>query len=304
MGALDGVRVVDFTRQLPGPFASRELLRLGATVVKVEPPEGDPTPEPWYSALNDGKDVVSWDARAGTPSPAVADADVVLEGFRPGVFERLGVKLAPDAILCSITGYGATGLHALDAGHDLNYLGYAGVLADTAPAVPPVQVADLAAGAQRAVIEVLAALLERGRTGAGARIVVSMTHNAHELGRFGDPLTGRLACYRIYPCADGRFLTVAALEEKFFVRLCEVVGREELAARQYEPAQDALAAELADVFATKPLAEWLALFDGEDVCAGPVATYAEAASTFGRATGARAPDLGEHTDAWRSEQQA
>jgi crotonobetainyl-CoA:carnitine CoA-transferase CaiB-like acyl-CoA transferase len=131
-----------------------------------------------------------------------------------------------------------------------------------------------------------------------------MTHYAHELGRFGDPLTGRLACYRIYRCADGRFLTVAALEAKFFLRLCQLVGREDLAARQYEPAQEALAAELAGVFATKPLADWLALFDGDDVCAGPVATYAEAAATFGRATGGRAPDLGEHTDAWRSKLQA
>jgi len=281
VGALDGVRVVDFTRQLPGPFASRELLRLGATVVKVEPPEGDPTPEPWYSTLNDGKDVVSWDARAGTPPPAVADADVVLEGFRPGVFERLGVKLAPDAILCSITGYGATGLHALDAGHDLNYLGYAGVLADTAPAVPPVQVADLAAGAQRAVIEVLAALLERGRTGAGARIVVSMTHNAHELVAHrlrGDPvprlLTGGVACYRIYETADARHLTVAALEPKFWTNLCGLLDRPELADRAFE----AELPELAELFRSRTLREWRGLLEGKDTCVGPVLTLEEAAA--------------------------
>ncbi len=105
----------------------------------------------------------------------------MLEGFRPGVFERLGVTLADTAILCSITGFGATGPRANDAGHDLNYLGYAGVLHDTAPAVPPVQIADLAGGAQTAVIEILAALLERERTGNGARIVVSMTHESHAL---------------------------------------------------------------------------------------------------------------------------
>src|SRR4051812_30477372 len=122
MGALSGVTVVDFTRQLPGPFASRELLRLGATVVKVEPPEGDPTPEPWYSALNDGKQVVSWDAKTEPPPAALAAADVVLEGFRPGVFERLNLELPAHAVLCSITGFGADGPRALEAGHDLNYL--------------------------------------------------------------------------------------------------------------------------------------------------------------------------------------
>src|SRR5438045_3198648 len=98
---------------------------------------------------------------------------------RTGVWERLGVELESEAILCSITGFGADGPRAGQAGHDLNYLGYAGALADTAPALPPVQVADLAAGAQAAVIEILAALLERGRTGRGARIVVSMTHGSY-----------------------------------------------------------------------------------------------------------------------------
>lgn len=280
MAALAGVRVVDFTRQLPGPFASRELLRLGASVVKVEPPEGDPTPEPWYSALNAGKEIVSWDAASGAPAPA-ADADVVLEGFRPGVFERLGVELAEDAILCSVTGYGATGLRAQDAGHDLNYLGYAGVLADTAPSVPPVQVADLAGGAQRAVIEVLAALLERERTGKGVRIVVSMTHSAHELVAHrlhGDPvprlLTGGAACYRIYETADGRHLTVAALEPKFWTNLCGLLDRPDLADRAFE----AELPELAELFRSRTLREWRDLLEGKDTCVGPVLTLDEAAA--------------------------
>jgi alpha-methylacyl-CoA racemase len=301
--------VVDLTRYLPGAFASRELLRLGARVVHVEPPGGDPMRivEPrWEAELNAEKESVVCDVKADFPfaQALLARADVVLEGFRPGVAARLGIgpEDAPDrAVYCSITGFGADEQRA---GHDLNYLGWAGALAETAPSLPPLPIADLAAGALGAVTQILAALLDRERTGRGARLVVSMTHNAHELGRFGDPLTGRLACYRIYPCADGRFLTVAALEEKFFRRLCELLGREELAERQYEPAQDALVSELAAVFATRPLADFLALFDGEDVCAGPVATYAEAAATFGRAGGARAPALGEHTDAWRSELEA
>jgi crotonobetainyl-CoA:carnitine CoA-transferase CaiB-like acyl-CoA transferase len=115
----------------------------------------------------------------------------VLEGFRPGVWQRLGVELPDTTILCSITGFGADGPHALDAGHDLNYLGYAGVLEDTAPGLPPVQVADLGAGAQGAVIEVLAALLGRARTGRGGHLVISMTHGSHRFAAHrlrGEPI--------------------------------------------------------------------------------------------------------------------
>jgi len=244
MPPLTGVTVADLTRHLPGPFASRELLRLGARVVKIEPPSGDPvlaTSPEWYRALNEGKEIVAWDAHNEPPPAVLGDADVVLDGFRPGVFERLGVELAPDAILCSITGFGAEGRHAQQVGHDLNYLGYAGALADTAPAMPPVQVADLAAGAQGAVIEVLAALLERASTGRGSRIVVSMTHGSHRFVAHrlsGDPvprlLTGGAACYRIYETADGRYLTVAALEPKFWQRLCTLLERPELVERAFE----------------------------------------------------------------------
>jgi alpha-methylacyl-CoA racemase len=276
---LSGTTVVDFTRQLPGPFASRELLRLGARVVKVEPPEGDPMPESWYRALNDGKEIVSWDARTDAAPPVVAEADVVLEGFRPGVWERLGVELSPRAILCSITGFGADGPHIHEAGHDLNYLGYAGALADTAPALPPVQVADLAAGAQGAVIEVLAALLVREHTDQGARIVVSMTHNAHRFVAHrlaGDPLprllTGGVACYRIYETADGRHLTVAALEPKFWRNLCTLLERPDLLDRAF----DDDVPELAALIRERPLQEWRTLLEGRDTCVGPVLTIAEA----------------------------
>jgi alpha-methylacyl-CoA racemase len=281
VGSLSGTTVVDFTRQLPGPFASRELLRLGARVVKVEPPEGDPTPEAWYRALNDGKEIVAWDARSEPPPAVLSEADVVLEGFRPGVWERLGAQLPPRAVLCSITGYGASGPRARDAGHDLNYLGYAGALADTAPAVPPVQVADLAAGAQAAVIEVLAALLERERTGTGTRIVVSMTHNAHRFVAHrlaGDPLprllTGGVACYRIYETADGRHLTVAALEPKFWRNLCALLERPDLVDRAFEPELP----ELAALIRERTLKEWRTLLEGKDTCVGPVLTIAEAAA--------------------------
>jgi len=284
MPPLHGVTVADFTRQLPGPFASRELLRLGARVVKIEPPEGDTTPDGWYRALNDGKEVIVWDARRDPQPLVVREADVVLEGFRPGVFDRLGVEVRADAILCSITGYGADGPHAHDAGHDLNYLGYAGVLADTAPAVPPVQVADLAAGAQAAVIEVLAALLERERTSSGARIVVSMTRNTHRFAAHrlaGEPvprlLTGGVACYRIYETADGRHLTVAALEPKFWRNLCALLERPDLEDRAFE----AELPELEQLFRTRTLAEWRALLEGKDTCVGPVLSLSEAAAELG-----------------------
>jgi crotonobetainyl-CoA:carnitine CoA-transferase CaiB-like acyl-CoA transferase len=208
-----------------------------------------------------------------------------------------------------VSGFGSAGPHAARAGHDLNYLGWAGALADTAPGLPPVPIADLGAGALAAVVEILAALIERDRTGRGQRIEISMTHGAHRLvaHRLGGELvprllTGGLACYGIYPTADGRHVTVAALEPKFFQRLCELIARPELVERQYDPAaQDELAAALAETFASKPLAAWLEIFDGEDVCVGPVATLEEAAVDFGRSLHGRPPALGEHTDAWRRE---
>jgi len=206
---LAGELVVDLTRYLPGAFASRELQRLGARVVRLEPPEGDPmrhVAPAWDEALNGGKESVACDLKAdrGLAQALLGRADVVLEGFRPGVAARLGV--GPDdaparAVYCSITGFGTEGPHTARAGHDLNYLGWAGMLADTAPGLPPLQPADLAAGALAAVAEILAALLERGRTGRGARLTISMTHGAHALVARrlgGDPLprflTGGLAC--------------------------------------------------------------------------------------------------------------
>jgi crotonobetainyl-CoA:carnitine CoA-transferase CaiB-like acyl-CoA transferase len=313
---LAGLLVVDLTRYLPGPFASRELLRLGARVVRLESPAGDPlrgiAPQ-WDAAINAGKESVAIDLKAERElgRTLCARADVVLEGFRPGVAERLGIgaRDLPDSIVyCSITGFGADGPRAAQAAHDLNYMGYAGALADTAPAVPPVQVADLAAGALAAVAEILAALLERGRTGRGRHLALSMAHGAHRLVAHrlqGEPvprlLTGGLACYRVYATADGRWLTVAALEPKFFGRLCELLGREDLVELHFDPdRQEELAAMLAQIFAAEPLRAWVERFEGEDVCVGPVATLEEAAPEFGGPPPAAPPPaLGEHTDAWR-----
>ena len=316
MQPLAGLLVVDFTRYLPGAYASRELGRLGARVVRVEPPAGDPmrpTATAWDTALRAGSESVVCElpAEAGLARSLCARADVVLEGFRPGVAARLGIgpdDVAEATVYCSITGFGEHPRHRGRAGHDINYLGWAGVLEDTAPGLPPVQIADLAAGGLGAVTQVLAALLERERTGVGARIVVSMTHRsydlvAHRLG--GEPvphmLTGGLACYRIYETADGRHLTVGALEPKFFRRLVELLGRPELAERHYDEDQDALAAELAAILSTRTLAEWLEHFGDEDACVGPVFTREEAATELGESATLVQVTLGFHTQAWRED---
>jgi alpha-methylacyl-CoA racemase len=288
---LAGILVADFTRNLPGPFAGRELLRLGAQVVRVEAPEGEPlraAAPGWEAALNAGKESIVWDLDSDPQlGPELCKrADVVLEGFRPGVAERLGIgpdSAGPRTVYCSITGFGPGDGRA---GHDLNYVGWAGLLADTAPALPPVQIADLAGGALFAVVDILAALLERERTGRGARLTISMTHNSHRLAAHrlhGEPermLTGGLACYRLYETADGRWLTIAALEPKFWSRLCQVLERDDLTPRHFDADQEALAHELAELFRTRALAAWLELFEGEDVMAGPVSTLAEAAGRF------------------------
>src|SRR3954463_3436842 len=297
---LAGILVADFTRYLPGPFASRELLERGARVVRVETPEGDPLREVapgWDAALNAGKESVVWDLERDPElgRKLCAQADVVLEGFRPGVAERLGIAArdVPDSVVyCSITGFGAGDRRA---GHDLNYEGWSGLLADTAPALPPLPIADIAGGALYAVVEILAALLERERTGRGRRITVSMTHSAPRLAAHrlhGEPertLTGGLACYRVYRTADDRFLTVTPVEPKFWRRLCELIGRTDLVERHYAPDQEALAAELAGVFEQRRLVEWLELFEGADVMVGPVATLAEAAEWLGTAATQRPP---------------
>ncbi len=316
MQPLAGILVVDFTRYLPGAYASRELLGLGARVVRVEPPEGDPlrpTATAWDTALRAGTESVVCDLKADAAfARALCDrADIVLEGFRPGVAERLGIgpgDLTDAVVYCSITGFGLDEAHRSRAGHDVNYLGWAGVLEDTSSELPPVQVADLAAGALGAVTEILAALFQRERTGSGARIVISMTHRSHDLVAHrlrGEPvprmLTGGLACYRIYATSDGRFLTVGALEPKFFRRLCELIDRPELAGRQYSEDQDSLAAELATIFGKGSLAYWLEHFDDEDVCVGPVSTREEAASVFGSTDEPIPVALGAHTENWRQD---
>ena len=302
MQPLAGTLVVDLTRNLPGPFASRELLRLGARVVRLESPDGDPVrdvaPE-WDDRLNAGKESVVCDLKREPElgRALLTRADVVIEGFRPGVAERLGIgpgTVPETTVYCSITGFGEGDTRV---GHDLNYMGWAGGLAKTAPAMPPLPIADLAAGALTAVTRILAALLERTRSGRGARIVVSMTHEAHDLARFAGPLTGELAYYRIYETSDGELITLAALEPHFWQRFCELTDRPDLLENRHDAHE-----ELEALFRTRPFSAWWSLLDGEDVCVSPVATLTEAEREFGREPDPRpAPRLGEHTDGWRRE---
>lgn len=309
---LDGIRVLDLTRLLPGPFCSMVLADMGADVVKVEEPgRGDYMR--WYPPLRDGQSVVFNTVNRNKRSITLnlkstagrelflklaSRADVLIEGNRPGVMDRLGLgwdalcAANPKLVLCSITGFGQTGPWAMRAGHDLNYMAIAGALALNAePGRDPhplgVQVADIGAGAQGAATAILGALLDVARGGEGRHLDVSMTDGAfawlgtplavaYEEGVVPRPgglrLTGLYACYRVYRCADGRYYSVGALEPKFWQELCDALGRPDLVDRQYEEEEDQLEVhrEMEQVFATKTRAEWEAVLGGRDVCAEPV----------------------------------
>jgi alpha-methylacyl-CoA racemase len=318
--SLAGIRVLDLTRLLPGPFCSLLLADLGADVVKIEEP-GSGDYMRWYPPLQDGRSVlfnaINRNKRSVTLNlkadrgrelfkKLAARADVVIEGNRPGVIDRLGAgwqvlhSLNPKLILCSITGFGQTGPYALRAGHDINYMAIAGALALNAePGRDPhplgVQVADIGAGAQGAATAILAALVEVSRGGEGRHLDVSMTDGAlswlttpmaqmREEGgvpRRGDlRLTGRYACYRVYRCADGRFYSVGALEPKFWAELCAAWERPDLVERQYSEAEDQarLQREVEAIFAGRTRDDWQRLLGDRDVCCEPVLELDEVAA--------------------------
>jgi crotonobetainyl-CoA:carnitine CoA-transferase CaiB-like acyl-CoA transferase len=300
MGPLEGIKVLDLTRLLPGAFATALLADLGADVLKVEQPGiGDPMRA--YDPRVGDSSAFSWIADRNKRSIALnlrdprgveaihrlaADADVLIEGFRPGVAERLGVGydalrvLTPRLVYCSLSGYGAGGPLERAAGHDINYLGRAGVL-DGAP--PRVQVGDLS-GSLMAVSGLLAALVRAQRTGEGDHVDVSITdaafalHSIHLGAQFAggapsDLLSGDYPCYRAYACADGKRLSVGALEPQFWLQLCTALNRPDLVETQYDPAAVELWAKL---FAGRSRDAWLALLAGRDTCVGPVNDLAEA----------------------------
>jgi len=306
--ALHGVRVLDLSRLLPGPFLTMVLADLGADVVKVEEPRmGDymrdfpPRGEGMsgrYLTVNRNKRSVTVDLKNDRERERflrmAAQADVVVESFRPGVMERLGVgyetlrERNEGIILCSISGYGQTGPYRDRAGHDINYLAMAGVLAmsgassDGPPGMAGVQIADMAGGAMWSAMGILAALLERARTGQGTHLDISMTEGALALlaSEFGivdaEPevptrgtglLNGGAARYGVYRTSDGRYLSVGALEPQFLNRLAAAVGLE----LSRGPGSDArLRDQLVRVIATKTRDEWVQLLAEHDCCCEPV----------------------------------
>lgn len=318
-GLLTGLRVIDLSRNLPGPFCTRMLADLGAAIIKVEPPEGDPTRPlaPLFSALNHGKDCRHIDFRAAADIQLLrgwlAQADVMLDSFRPGVLTALGLdfeslkSINPRLVMVSITGYGQRGPWADRAGHDLNFLAISGALDQMrAPggelAMSNVPWGDMACGSSLACIAILAALFDVQRSGRGRHIDVSMAHGAHAhlilprataslfaplLGRNPgageDLLNGGLPCYNLYATADGRHLAVGALEYKFWQAACAVFERPDWADRHWQrglqpgsPENAALCKDVAAWVATRTLADWSARFELADACVTPVLDLSEA----------------------------
>ena len=319
---LGGVKVLDLSRLLPGPFCSLLLADLGAEVLKVEdtgmgdyvrwtPPylggeeaQKRGVASAQFGALNRNKKSIQIDLKNAAGKQLllelVARHDVVLESFRPGVLDRLGVgyetmKAVNDSLIyCAITGYGQDGPFSDRAGHDMNYLGLTGLLGLTgAKDGPPVQaagqIADIGGGAQLAAIAILAALVKKGASGEGALLDVSMTDGAlswlampaasalaGDTRRRGDvDLAGRWACYMPYEAADG-WVSCGALEPKFWKSFCEGVDREDLLAKQFELAGSEGHTEIAEVFRSRTRAEWAAFNDERDCCIEPVLELDEA----------------------------
>jgi alpha-methylacyl-CoA racemase len=316
-GPLEGIRILDLTRLLPGGYATLLLADLGADVVKVEEPgKGDYirwTPpvvgdfSAAHIALNRNKRSLTLNLKTYSGRAAflrlVESFDVVIESFRPGVMARLGLgwqelrERSERLVYCAISGYGQDGPYSLMAGHDANYIGYAGVLSiigeeGRRPVLPGVQVGDLAGGGMAAVAAILAALVRRANTGTGDFCDISMTdgavswlsiHAAEFVATKQEPqrelmhLSGLYPCYRVYPAADG-WITVGALEPQFWAELCEAIDRPDLAGDGFAtgPRRSEVVFELESLFSTKTRAAWMDHFADRDVCVAPVKSVPEA----------------------------
>lgn len=320
MGPLASLRVLDFTTLLPGPYATMILADLGADVVRVEAPNRpdlmritppyDGETSVGHALVGRSKRSVALDLKhpqaAGIVQRLVAHYDVVVEGFRPGVMDRLGVgyevlkEANPSLIYVSITGYGQTGPYARRAGHDINYLALSGILsttgrAATGPVVPSVQLADQGGGSLFGVVGLLAAVVHRHTTGEGQHVDVSMLDGALALNAFNasrtlaagdvpgyetDPLSGG-SFYGTYRTQDDRYLAVGSLEPKFWTAFCAAIGRPDLVQAGMDlwdaQVQACVRAAVSEAIAEKPLAAWQAIFADADVCVEPVLTQPEVA---------------------------
>jgi alpha-methylacyl-CoA racemase len=311
MGMLDGIVVLDLSSVGPAARTSRWLADYGARVVKVGPPpkHSDVQIAPPFYAYSGHRDMervlldIKTDAGRDAFLRLAANADVVIESFRPGVVERLGIGDAevravnPRIVYCSTSGYGQTGPRAQWAGHDLNYLAVGGYLdcsgrsTEGGPALPGATIGDAAGGGMQAVIAILAALLRRANTGEGAFLDVSVADGVVALmalyvdeyfatGVVPSPghniLTGRYACYDVYRCADDRWLAVGAIEPHFFANLCRALGCVQWIEHQTDDAvQDQMRATFAEAFATKTRDEWVRALGPADTCISEVASVPE-----------------------------
>jgi len=305
---LDGIVVLDLSTVGPAARASRWLADYGARVVKVGAPSGLQIEPPFYAYSahrrmeRTGIDLKSSDGLASFME-LVDSADVLIESFRPGVVDRLGIGYDelkgrnPGLVYCSTSGYGQDGPRAQWAGHDLNYLGVGGFLdctgrrEDGQPPIPGATVADSAGGGMQAVIAILAALVQRASTGEGTYLDVSAADGVLALmalavdeylavgvqpGPRHGMLTGRYACYDVYGCADGGWLTVAAIEPRFWANLCKAVGLDRWIEHQTDDdLQDEIRGELAAIFRTRRRDEWVTELGPADTCVGPVLSVPE-----------------------------
>ena len=336
---LAGLRVLDFTALLPGPLCTLHLADLGAEVIKVEAPKARDGSlglsgqqfTKLFLMLARGKQCVAVDLRTSEGQAAIAKlaatCEVVVEGFRPGVAERLGIGYAalsaahPALVYCSITGYGQTGPLRDAGGHDINYQSLVGVLdqqgaAGGAPAQGNFPAADIAGGALSAAVGILAAVLAARKHGRGCHVDVSMTDcvmaqnipaamTQQSMGRAAkrgqDYLSGGLPCYGTFATSDGRYMALGALEMKFWQNWCDAVGRPDLVPQGHAQGKAAVSARaaIAEVIAGKTQAEWVAQFATVDACFTPVLTLDEAlvsehAKARGMVRQVEHPELGAH----------
>jgi len=304
-GALTGVTVIDLSRLLPGPYCSMILADHGARVIAIEDKRflADGL---FFNIINRNKEHMTLNLKTAEGKEIffrlAREADVVLEGFRPGVVDRLGVdyesvrKINPRIVYCSISGYGQNGPYRDRVGHDVNYLSFAGVLnligeADRPPSIPGVQIADIAGGGMNAAIGILLALLAREKSGRGQYIDISMTDGmvgflpaalffgqltGRDPQRSNGILSHRYACYNTYETADGQYLSIGAVENRFWKKLCEVLAVPEYTALQYD---DRRRREILDfmrtTFKNKTLDEWETVLGELDICWGRVQSLTE-----------------------------
>lgn len=315
MQPLDGLLVLDFSTLLPGPLASLLLAEAGARVVKIERPDrGDEmrSYEPKigkssanFVMLNRGKQSIKIDLKAPDAiarlEPLIKRADVLIEQFRPGVMDRLGLgyndvrQLNPQIIYCSITGWGQSGPKKNVAAHDLNYMAESGILGlsrdqQGAPALPPILAADIAGGSYPAMMNILLALRQRDLTGIGRYLDIAMAENLFTFAYWGlgegfgcdqwpaggeGLVTGSTPRYQIYRTADGKYLAAAPLEDKFWANFCAILQLPEEMRCPSAPV-GLVRAKVAEIIAGKTADAWRALFEGKDVCCSIVADLKEA----------------------------